>query len=87
METSPDVSLITCCDREYALPSVRPRVSHLATYRSGTPQVQHPAVAQWQAHLHGLATAIHEISGLANSHPGEGCQELKARTRPKWWII
>ncbi len=48
------------CDRGYG----RPRVSHLATYRSGTPQVQHPVVALWQAHLHGLATAIHETSGL-----------------------
>ena len=36
-----------------------------ATYRSGTPRAQHPAVARWHAHLRGLATAIHEISGLA----------------------
>jgi hypothetical protein len=36
-----------------------------ATYRSGTPRVQHPAVARWHAHLHGLATAIHETSGLS----------------------
>ncbi|MEE8315867.1 MAG: hypothetical protein V3R70_04885 [Syntrophobacteria bacterium] len=35
-----------------------------ATYRSGTPLNQHPAVARWHAHLRGLATAIHEISGL-----------------------
>ncbi|MDH3838863.1 MAG: hypothetical protein OET57_19130, partial [Desulfobacteraceae bacterium] len=35
-----------------------------ATYRSGTPRNQSPAVARWQAHLRGLATAIHEISGL-----------------------
>jgi hypothetical protein len=32
---------------------------------SGTPRNQHPAVARWHAHLRGLATAIHEISGLA----------------------
>ncbi|MDH3555794.1 MAG: hypothetical protein OES18_08095 [Deltaproteobacteria bacterium] len=25
---------------------------------------QHPAVARWHTHLRGLATAIHEISGL-----------------------
>ncbi len=30
----------------------------------GTPRNQHPAVARWHAHLRGLATAIHEISGL-----------------------
>jgi hypothetical protein len=35
-----------------------------ATYHSGTPQNQHPAVARWHAHLRGLATAIHETSGL-----------------------
>ena len=35
-----------------------------ATYRSGTPRNQPPAVARWHAHLHDLATAIHEISGL-----------------------
>ena len=35
-----------------------------ATYRSGTPRNQHPAVARLHAHLCGLATAIHEISGL-----------------------
>ena len=37
-----------------------------ATYRSGTPRNQHPAVARWHAHLRGLATAIHEISGLGS---------------------
>jgi len=42
----------------------RPRVSVPATYRSGTPRVQLPAVARWHAHLRGLATPIHEISGL-----------------------
>jgi hypothetical protein len=31
---------------------------------SGTPRNPHPAVARWYGHLHGLATAIHEISGL-----------------------
>jgi len=35
-----------------------------ATYRSGTPRNQHPAVARWHNHLRGLATAVHEISGL-----------------------
>ena len=30
----------------------------------GTPRNQHPAVARWHTHLRGLATAIHEISGL-----------------------
>ena len=32
---------------------------------SGTPRIQHPVVARWHAHLHGLATAIHKTSGLA----------------------
>ena len=40
-------------------------MSYPATYRSGTPRIQHPAVARWHAHLHGLATPIHETSGLA----------------------
>ena len=31
---------------------------------TGAPQVQHPAVAQWHDHLHGLAAAIHETFGL-----------------------
>ena len=35
-----------------------------ATYRTGTPRNQHPAVARWHVHLRDLATAIHEISGL-----------------------
>ena len=30
----------------------------------GTPRVQHPAVDRWHAYLHGLATLIHETSGL-----------------------
>ncbi len=55
---------MTCCDHGYGRPSWRPRVSVPATYRSGTPRNQHPAVARWHAHLRGLATAIHEISGL-----------------------
>src|SRR5210317_1182785 len=55
---------MTCCDHGYGRPSWRPRVSDPATYRSGTPRNQHPAVARWPNHLRGLATAIHEISGL-----------------------
>ena len=34
----------------------------------GTPQNQHPVVARWHTHLRGLATAIHEISGLDVIH-------------------
>jgi hypothetical protein len=41
------------------------------TYRSGTPRDQHPAVTRWQARLRGLATAIHETSGLALESMGE----------------
>ena len=44
----------------------RPLVSVPATCHSGTPRVQHPAAARWHPHLHGLATAIHEISGLVH---------------------
>ena len=40
-----------------------------ATYHSGTPRNQHPAVARWHTHLRGLATAIHEISGLGRKRP------------------
>ena len=40
-------------------------MSDPATYRSGTPRIQPPAVARWHAHLHGLATSIRETSGLA----------------------
>ena len=61
---SPDISRVACCDRGYGRPSGRPRVSDPATYRSGTPRIQLPAVARWHAHLRGLATAIHKISGL-----------------------
>jgi hypothetical protein len=38
-------------------------------YRLGTPRDQHPAVAWWHAHLRGLATAIHETSGLEEIGP------------------
>ena len=50
--------------RLYEQEAWRPRVSGPATYRSGTPRNPHPAVARWHTHLRGLATAIHEISGL-----------------------
>jgi hypothetical protein len=34
--------------------------------------IQPPAVAQWRSHLHGLATAIHQTSGLARIiNPGQ----------------
>jgi len=52
------------CDREYDRPSGRPRVLNPATYRSGTPRVQYPAISRYYGHLHGLVTAIHETSGL-----------------------
>jgi hypothetical protein len=55
---------------DMAGPSRRPRVSVPATYRSGTetnPAVR-GTVARWHAHLRGLATEIHEISGLAVGH-------------------
>ena len=55
---------MACCDRGYDRPSGRPRVSNPATYCSSTPRVQPPAVARWYSPLHGLATAIHGISGL-----------------------
>ncbi|MGB6378176.1 MAG: hypothetical protein WBG24_15800 [Syntrophobacteria bacterium] len=61
---NPDVSRIAYCDHGYGRSSGRPRVSHPATYRLGTPRVQLPAVARWHAQLHGLATAIRETSGL-----------------------
>jgi len=65
---NPDVSLMAYCDHGYGRPSGRPRVSNPATYRSGTPRIRHPAVAQWHRHLRGLVTAIHETSGLW-AHP------------------
>jgi hypothetical protein len=51
---------------------LRPRIcaSFLASSGVGLCDVpfrygnHHPAVARWHAHLGGLATAIHEISGL-----------------------
>jgi len=57
----------------YGRPSWRPRASAPATYRSGTPRNQHPAVARWPDHLRGLATAIHEIYGLGCELGGEPC--------------
>ncbi len=39
-----------------------------ATYRSGTPRDQLPAVTRWHARLRGLGTAIHETSGLVNKN-------------------
>jgi hypothetical protein len=74
---------MTCCDHGYGRPSLRPRVSTPATYRSGTPRTQHPAVARWHTHLCGLATAIHEISGLKLSSISvkmqEWCQEIAGK--------
>ncbi|MGD9336774.1 MAG: hypothetical protein PVF76_05565, partial [Syntrophobacterales bacterium] len=58
-------------------------MSPLATYHSGTPQAQHPAVARWQAHLRDLATAIHEISGLGGRtmlKAAQGMAEAKGKT-------
>ena len=49
----------------------RPRVSNLAMYKSGTPQVRHLVVVRWHAHLHGLSTVIHEMSGLNTKLPVE----------------
>ena len=34
------------------------------TYCSSTPRVQPPAVAKWHVHLCGLATPVHDTSGL-----------------------
>ena len=47
-----------------------------ATYHSGTPWNQRPAVAKWHAHLRGLATAIHEIFGLTTD---SGSHELVSK--------
>ncbi|MGD8314462.1 MAG: hypothetical protein PVJ11_01570 [Syntrophobacterales bacterium] len=52
---------------------LRPRIwpSFLASSSVGSCDVpvrygnRHPAVARWHTHLRGLATAIHEISGLS----------------------
>ena len=49
------------------VPSAGSGQAHTATYRSGTPRIQHPVVARWHDHLHGLATAIHETFGLESS--------------------
>ena len=62
---------MTCCDYGYGRPSWRPRVLDPAKYRSGTVRNQHPAVARWHAHLCGLATAIHVISGQ-DEHEQDG---------------
>jgi hypothetical protein len=52
------------CDHGYDRPSGRPRLSNPATYRSGTSRIQHPVVARWHPHFHGLVTAIHETFWL-----------------------
>jgi len=52
------------CDHGYGRPSWLPRVSPPATYCSSAPRVRVPAVVRLHAHLHGLVTAIHEMSGL-----------------------
>jgi hypothetical protein len=50
--------------RLYEQEAARPRVLVPATYHSGMPRVQHPAVARWHAHLRDLVTPLHETSGL-----------------------
>jgi len=90
---------MTCCDHGYGRPSWRPRVSDPATYRSGTPRNQSRGtagrVAKWHAHLCGLATAIHEISGLVDLvgrcsillsgwHKGEGLQQVAKSVLEHW---
>jgi hypothetical protein len=72
----------TCCDHGYGRPSWRPRVSAPATYRSGTPRNQHPAVARWHTHLRGLATAIHEISG-----PDLSSSNIETGDPPAGWGV
>jgi hypothetical protein len=66
--SSPDISRVVCCDRVSDRPSGRLRVSDPATYCSSAPRIQLPAVARYHSHLHGLATAIHETSGLEGWH-------------------
>ena len=64
--------IITCCDCGYGRPSGRPRVSQRRTVqvrlRSNTlwlPGTRRKRLrCAWHAHLHGLATVIHETSGL-----------------------
>jgi hypothetical protein len=46
------------------VPSTSSGQAHPATYYSSTPRNQPPVVARWYDHLGGLATAIHEVSGL-----------------------
>jgi hypothetical protein len=60
----PDVSSTTNCDHGYGRPSGRPGLSAPATYHSGTPRDQHPAVTRLHAHLRGLVTVVDETSGL-----------------------
>ena len=67
IRVNPDISRIACSDRGYGRPSGRPRVADPATYCSSTPRIQPPAVARWHTLFHGLATGIHEISGLTHS--------------------
>ena len=62
--SSPDNSRVGCSDRGYGRPPGRPRVPHPATYCSSTPRIRAPAVSRWQAHFHGLATSIRELSRL-----------------------
>ena len=45
-------------------PTLCPLRSALCEGGWRTPRNHHPAVARWHTHLRGLATAIHEISGL-----------------------
>jgi len=48
----------------------RPRLSDPATYCSsslGSNPAARGTVARWHSHLHGLATEIHETSGLGNT--------------------
>jgi hypothetical protein len=69
-------------DHGYGSPPGRPRVSNPTTYRSGMPRIQHPAVARWHPHLHGLVTAIHEIFGLGSDSNQENrmqCLDFVAR--------
>ncbi len=73
-------------DHGYGRPSWRPRVSAPATYRSGTPRNQHPAVASWHAHLRGLATAIHETSRLER-FLAKGLVELLVGGGQRRWIF
>jgi hypothetical protein len=56
--------------RLYGPEAGRPRVLVPATYRSSTPRNQPPAVARWDNHLRGLATTIHETSGLGGNTGG-----------------